>query len=468
MMAFHPPAPRPRSNLVTGLKILLGRSPDLLETLPRDCYRKPVVSVPVGKRPVLIVNDPEFIKHIFIDALGIYPKSDLMISALSPLVGDGVLISNGEQWAHDRKMLDPAFMHMRLAEMFPLMRQAVDAFLLRMAAVGTQKAIDLEAELSHVTADIMFRALFSQPIDGGDAQQVFAAFTRFQRNAPQFNLKVILASDPERPVPLPEAVRNDARQLRDLIRRLLNQRLELNRSGQRLTDFAQSAIDARDDNGQGFSQEQLVDQLAVFFLAGHETTASALAWTLFMVSQSPQVLGRLRNEIHLVLGDQPFDHAHVKQMPFARNVFREGLRLYPPAAFLTRRALETDTFKKFRITKDSFIVVSPWLVHRHELNWAAPLAFDPDRFADDQPTPRMGTYIPFGLGPRVCTGAMIAHLEAAMIMSELLRRFDLLPLRPDKVFPITRVTIRPREGIPTHLARTNAFAQSRLISQTVR
>lgn len=467
-MAFRPPAPQPRSNLVTGLKILLGSSPDLLETLPRDCYRKPVVSVPVGRRPVFIVNDPELIKRIFIDDRAFYPKSDLMISALSPLLGDGVLISNGDQWAHDRKMLDPAFMHMRLAEMFPLMRQAVDDFINRLQAVGPDTPIDLEAELSHVTADIMFRVLFSQPIDGQDAQQVFAAFTRFQRNAPQFNLKIILASDPAHPVPLPAEVRKDARLLRDLIRKLLDQRLELNQAGQRPTDFAQSAIDARDDAGQGFTHEQLIDQLAVFFLAGHETTASALAWTLFMVSQRPDVLDRLRDEINAALGDQPFDHAQSKQMPFLRNVFREGLRLYPPAAFLTRRALKADQLGRFKVAKDSFIVVSPWLVHRHELNWQAPLEFDPDRFADDQPAPKMGTYIPFGLGPRVCTGAMIAHLEAAMIISELLRRFDLVPIKPEAVFPITRVTIRPRDGIPVCLKKPSAFQQSHPTAQRAR
>lgn len=456
-MSWRPPAPAPRSNLMVGLSILLGREQDLLETLPRDCYRKPLVTVPIGRRPVVIVNDPDLIRHIFIEARENYPKSDLMISALSPLLGDGVLISNGDTWAHDRKMLDPAFVHMRLEQMFPLMRAAVDDAIARLSGLAPDQVIDLEAELSHITADIMFRTLFSEPIDGRDAAGVFGAFMRFQRNAPQFDLQVILKSDPSTPEPLPPALQEDAALLRGLMARLLDARLARLSAGEQFVDFAQAAIDARDDAGQPFSRERLIDQLAVFFLAGHETTASSLAWTMFMLSQSPDVMARLRAEVTQVLGSEAFQFADFKRLPYTRMVFREGLRLYPPAAFLTRRAVKADRLGSYWVKMDSFIVVSPWLVHRHERYWNQPGEFNPSRFSEDQPAPKMGTYIPFGLGPRVCTGATIAQLEASLILSELLRRFEFRMVNVAEVFPITRVTIRPRSGIACTVSTINGI-----------
>lgn len=448
---WRPPAPPLRSNLAVGLSLALGRAPELLQTLPRDCYTKDVVVVPVGKRPVFIVNEPEIIRRIFIDDHARYPKSDLMIAALAPLLGQGVLVSNGSVWEHDRRMLEPAFAHMRVEQMFPLMQAAVSDFLSRLAVLGPDQVIDLEAQLSHVTADIMFRTIFSQAMDGEVAARVFAAFMRFQRNAPQFDLRVILRSDPDRPEPLSESLLEDARLLRGLMTQLLDERLAALARGEQFIDFAQSVIDARDAMGVPFSRERMIDQLAVFFLAGHETTASALSWTLFLLSQQPQALANCRSEIQRVLGDRPFETADLKRLPLLRNVFREGLRLYPPAAFLTRRALQEDRFGRYRVPVNSFVVVSPWLVHRHRRYWDAPDYFHPDRFAST--TPRVGTYIPFGLGPRVCTGANIAQLEAALIMAEVLRRYDFVPVNPKSVFPITRVTIRPGDGIACRVSR---------------
>lgn len=422
-------------------------------TLPRDCFRKGVVSVPIGHRKVLIVSDPQLVKRILVEDRAFYPKSDLMISALSPLVGEGVLVSNGDQWTHDRLMLDPAFAHMRIEQMFPQMRAALDAQIQRFDALLSGHVIDLEAELSHVTADIMLRTLFSRPIDGADMERVFQAFTRFQRNAPQFDLKVILRSDPAHPEPLSDELLNDARLIRGLMGDCLDARYAQLAQGQRFLDFAQAAIEARDEQGQAFSREQLIDQLSVFFLAGHETTASALAWTFFLLSQVPLAMARLRDEIDQVLGQAPFQFSDTKRLVFSRAVFRESLRLYPPVAFLTRRALRPDRFASFKVPVDSFIVISPWIIHRHERYWSRAHEFDPDRFAESAPPPVTGSYLPFGFGPRVCTGATIAYLEAALILTELARRYDFEPVSPEAVFPISRVTIRPEQGIACRVIR---------------
>ncbi len=450
---WRPPAPALRSNLAIGLKILFQRSPDLLQTLPRDCYTKDIITVPVGRRPVFIVNHPETIRRILTEDRTNYPKSDLMVSALSPLLGDGVLISSGELWEHDRQMLEPAFMHMRLAHMFPDMREAVHDFVERLQLLETDAVVDLESELTHVTADIMLRTIFSKPIGAARADAVFDAFSSFQKNSPQFQLQHVLASDPRNPV-LPSAeLMRDAAILRGLLADMLAERLTLNSQGKVFVDFAQAVTDARDAAGLPFSRENIIDQLAVFFLAGHETTASSLCWTFFMLSQQPQVLRNLRDEIRDLLADRPFEFDDFKSLSFVRDVFRESLRLYPPAAFLTRRALHEDQFGRLKVPADSFIVISPWLIHRHRSYWPQADRFIPERFDVNGSAPVPGTYLPFGLGPRACTGATIAQLEASLILCEVLRRFSFVPLSAAKVFPISRVSVRPADGIRCHVEK---------------
>ncbi len=448
---WRPPAPPLRSSLAAGLKIFIERSPDLLQTLPRACYTDDVVRVPIGRRPVFIVNEPELVRRIFTDDRANYPKSDLMVSGLRPLLGDGVLISGDPTWEHDRRMLEPAFMQLRLKQVFSSMQQAVQAMVERLAAVAAGSALDLEAELSRVTADIMFRTIFSQPIDAGDAAQVFGSFARFQQQVPQFDLRVVLASEPGRPPELPAAMLEEAARIRGLLAQLLAQRQAELAAGAAFDDFAQAVIDARDAHGKGFSDEQLIDQMAVLFLAGHETTASALAWSFFLLDRQPAIRQRVQQEIAQVLGGRAFGFDDLKALPYLRNVFRETLRLYPPVAFLTRRALRDDRLGRLRVPADSFIVVSPWLLHRHRRYWPDPECFDPSRFETAGGGGRAGAYLPFGLGPRVCTGAMIAQLEASLILCEVLRRHRVEILDPDRVFPGSRVTIRPLQRMVCRL-----------------
>ena len=450
---WRPPAPPLRSNLRIGLQLLLGRSPDLLFTLPKDCYTKDVVSVPVGKRPVFIVNHPETLRRLFSDDRESYPKSDLMISTLAPLLGDGVLLSAGKRWEHDRKMLEPAFMQMRLEALFPKMLSAIQDWIERLDSLANDQVVSLESELSRVAADVMFRILFSQAIEGDAATSIYHAFTRFQQHSPQFNLRVVLASDPTRPEPLSPVLQEEANKIRGTIEQLLIQRETQLAEGKVFFDFTQALIDARDAAGNTFSRSELIDQLAVFFLAGHETTASALAWCFFMLSQQPYWLSQLQSEIDQQLTDKPFAYSDFKQMPLARAVFRESMRLYPPVAFLTRRAMREDNFGKLRIPKDSFIVASPWLVHRHHRFWSHADRFDPSRFIDQDNAPLAGSYMPFGLGPRACTGAMIAQLEATLILCEVLRRFSINPINPERVFPVSRVSVRSDCGMPVQFIR---------------
>jgi len=455
---WRPPAPVPPANLRVAWWIATRQRRDLLEVLTDEAYRKPVMAVPIGRRKVFIVSAPDLVRRVLVDDHQVHPKSDLMRAALAPLVGEGLLVSNGDAWAHDRQMLEPAFAQLRLEQVFPLMQAAVLEQVEALAARGHGVALDLEQEFSRVTADVMLRAIFSVPISSIDAAEVFAAFMRFQRGAPQFELDVVLRSDPAQPEPMPASVVEDADAVRRLVGRLLEDRRAALARGETFVDLAQAVIDARDAHGSSLPPERLVDQLTVLFLAGLETTASALTWTVFLLSQQRRVLLGVRGEIERTLAARPMMFADARSMQWTRAVFREALRLYPPAGFLTRLVQVDEDLGGLQVPRGSLLVVSPWVVHRHSSHWRDADRFDPVRFADGAPPPQPGTYIPFGMGPRVCTGAAIAQLEALVILAEYLRRFDFEPIHPEQVMPVSRVTIRPRGGMLCRVLRNGAAA----------
>jgi len=214
-------------------------------------------------------------------------------------------------------------------------------------------------------------------------------------------------------------------------------------------DIAGAIIAARDpDTGEPFSREELIDQIGVFFLAGHETTASVLTWTFFILSQQPAVVARMRREIEQAAGAGEISFEHTKKLSFTRNVFRETLRLYPPITFIPRVAAEATTIAGRKVKRGTMIMIAPWTIHRNQDFWPAADRFDPDRFSSDREGEvRPGTYMPFGLGPRICVGAAFATVEASLILSRLVQRYDLEAMDAERVRPVARLTTRPAREI---------------------
>lgn len=435
---YFPPAPRPRSRFGAVASALFGTR-DVIGMLPDAAYESYVVRSPVGGRPVFLVNHPHLVRRVLVDEVAAYPKSRLMVDALRPLVGDGVFISGGETWARQRGMIDPAFAHMRIDAAFGQMAAATDAFAARLAAAPSEIRV-LDEEMSRLTADIMFRTIFSEPIEGEDAAAVFRAFAAFQRATPHIEPKVIFGDDGA--AAPTKTVTETCAAIRALLGRLIDGRLSSPGAHQ---DIAAEIIAARDPaTGKGFDREELIDQIAVLFLAGHETSASALTWAFFILSQQPRMLARLREEVASVAGDGPVAFAATRALPFTRNVFRETLRLYPPVPFITRTAAVAGRIGVHDIPRGSLVVASPWLIHRHRKFWRRPDAFDPDRFRQGgRNRVEQAAYLPFGLGPRVCNGASFATAESTLILAAVARRFDVETVNADEISPVGRLTTRP-------------------------
>ena len=321
---YRPPAPKPKSAAAAFASALLLGPRDVLALLPEPAYESFVSRAPIGKRPIYIVNHPNLVRQVLGERVANYPKSDLMVGALTPLVGEGIFISGGETWARQRRMIDPAFAHMRIRSAFDKMAEATGAFRARLEGAA-DAPVTLDEEMSRLTADIVFRTIFSEPIEGEDASAVFHAFAEYQNAVPQIEPKVMLESPAWSRIEPPARVTAMCREIRERLGAMLDRRLA---SGERRDDIAGDVIAARDsETGEAFDREALIDQIAVFFLAGHETSASALTWAFFILSQQPAHLARIRAEAERVSGDGPVRFGHVRQLVHARNVFREVLRL---------------------------------------------------------------------------------------------------------------------------------------------
>ncbi|MEM6489867.1 MAG: cytochrome P450 [Pseudomonadota bacterium] len=445
---YRPPAPYPVSPTRALWRAISSFERDLITLLPGEAYRPVDMMLGVSRRGIFLLNDPATVRRIMVEDRAIFPKSDLMVGALAPVVGDGLFVSETPVWERHRRMIDPAFAHMRIGRAFAHMAAAVDDAERRLeeaAAAGT--ALSLDAELSGLTADIVYRTIFSETLDGAAAREVFEAFNRFQHAVANVQLDVLLLRRGFSAVRQPKAAHRAAARIRALMQAKIDARRA--HRGTPFDDLAGDILAARDpDTGARFDDRAVLDEIATFFMAGHETTASVLCWALFILSQQPRTVARMRAEIDATVGAGPIDAAAVKRLSFTRCVFRETLRLYPPVTFLARVAARDARIGDLAIPRGAMVLVSPWTLHRCEGLWPAADRFDPDRFAPgrEEAIPA-GASIPFGLGPRLCIGTAFATMEAVLILAAWIRRWDLEVEAPERVRPVARLTTRPAREI---------------------
>lgn len=439
---FEPPHPRSLPAVVALVRAMLEGEGNLLGLLPAEAYRMPIGPLGWSRRSTVIVNRPDLVRHVLTDPDGIFPKSDLMVAALDPLIGDSIFVSSGATWRRQRAMIDPALTMMRVNRAFPAMEAGAAAAEETLARAARERAaLSLDLMMSHLTADIICRTVFSTSLESQVAHEVFDAFTDFERSVAQVEIRRLILDRAWTRIPQKRHVLDACALIRRHLGALLDTHLA---AGAAFDDICRAVMEARDAEGRAFTRDELIDQLGVLFLAGHETSASALTWVFFLLATQPALVARLRAEVAEVCGDGPVTFEHTRRMPFIRNVFRETLRLYPPITFLPRVANEATALDGYRIRRGALVMVAPWVLHRHQAYWQRPHLFDPDRFdAAREAGMTTGAYIPFGIGPRVCAGAAFAQVEAVLLVARLFRRFDFHVAAPEKVRPAARLTTRP-------------------------
>jgi cytochrome P450 len=453
-VAYKPPRPHSLAAIPALFRTVWRGEGDLLSLLPAKAYRIPIGYLGYSRRSILIVNAPELVRAVLTDPGEVYPKADIMVSALEPLVGESIFVASGARWRRQRRMIDPAFSHMRLNRAFVAMTAAVDACEQRLDAdAANGRPLSLDLTMSSLTADVICRTVFSASLESQTARDVFDAFTVFERSVAQVQVRRLIMDPAFTTPPQQPEVLAACQRIRGHLGDLLD--THLGPDGTRFDDIAAAVVAARDlETGTAFTREELLDELGVMFLAGHETTASGLTWAFFILAMQPAVLARLRAEVATVCGDGPVEFEHVRRLAFTRNVFREALRLYPPITFLPRVLMEAATLGPYRVKRGALIMVSPWTIHRHRAHWRDPDVFDPDRFSPEREAEIVpGTYLPFGLGPRVCVGAGFAQTEATLILARLARRYDFRIDDVARVRPVARLTTRPAEEIGCRVTR---------------
>jgi cytochrome P450 len=438
-----PPKPPARPDRVPFWRYVRLFRQDILSAQPVRLYRAWMAEYRTPFFRSFLCNDPALVDEVLTERPDDFPKSDRVGEGLRPLLGNSVFVTNGETWKRQRRIIDPAFEGGRLRDTFPAMLAAGQAAVARMAE-GRQ---EIEAAMSHAAADVIFRTLFSIPIEHAVAAEVFRQFRAYQRSQPILNLAAFLPLPAWLPRFHRRETRRTAREIRALIVRLTDERAQAIAAGTAPDDLATKIMTTPDPlTGKRFETAEMVDQVAIFFLAGHETSASALAWSLYLLARAPEVQERLAAEAKALPENIAF--SDMSKLKFTRDVFREALRLYPPVPMMVREARCPERFRGREVPKGAQIVLSPWHLQRHERLWEAPDVFDPDRWQREAArVSARRAYMPFSAGPRVCTGAGFAMVEGPLLLALLARRFRFARIGEREPVPVAHLTVRAKDGI---------------------
>ncbi|MCA0206656.1 MAG: cytochrome P450 [Proteobacteria bacterium] len=447
-----PPKPPSRQGRFAFFRYLRNFRRDILSANPERLYRAKMAEFRIPFLHTFLVNEPALWKRVLTEVPQDFPKSPRMAAGLEPLLGQGVFLTNGALWARQRRIIDPAFEGGRLRDTFPAIWAAGEATVARLQALAGAEPVEVEAEMSHSTADVIFRTLFSVPIEDRTASAVFQTFRAYQGTQPLINLAAFLPLPRWMPRFHRRATLRAARRIRGLIGDLVAARRLAIADGRAPDDLATKIMTMADPlDGRPFDDAEMVDQVAVFFLAGHETSASALGWALYLLALDPDLQDRLAEEAARELTP---DFSSVSRLKLARDVFREALRLYPPVPMMVREAACPAEFRGRKVEAGAQVVISPWHLGRHQAIWEDPDAFCPARWQspEGRAAARDG-FIPFSAGPRVCTGAGLAMVEGPLILAMIARDLRLAPVEGRVPVPQAQLTVRAAEGIWLRLTR---------------
>lgn len=425
------------------LQSLTAARRNLLSIIPEIATRQPIVSGRTGKRWHMVM-DPDAIRHILLERLEDYPKSDVTKNLLRPAIGESLFVAEGAHWRWQRRAAAPAFAHRNVMNLAPIMTAAAERSAERVAAAGP-RAVDMFDEMVRATFDVISDVTFSEG-RGFDRDALHKAIDAYVAEAGRISLFDILGLPDWMPRPGRMVAGASMQQMKAAADQAIDTRRQTARA-KALPDLLDLLMAGEDPETQRrMDTAELRDNLLTFIVAGHETTALTLAWALYLCAFDPEVQDRARAEAQRVLGDRAATGADVEALPLTRQIVEEALRLYPPAGIISRTAQAADRLCGHEIRPGDTVMIPIYALHRNHLLWQDPDAFRPARFADRKAIARYA-YLPFGDGPRICIGASFALQEAVIILSTLLARFRFRPVRGRDPAPVMILTLRPEGGV---------------------
>ncbi|WP_297779172.1 cytochrome P450 [uncultured Roseovarius sp.] len=415
---------------------------NILSIIPEIATRQPMVSGRTGKRWHMVM-DPGAIRRMLLESLDNYPKSIVTKNLLRPAIGDSLFIAEGAHWRWQRRTAAPVFSHRNVMNLAPIMTGAADRSAERIAAAGP-RAVDMAAEMVRTTFEVIADVTFSD--DGMfDVDAVHRGIDAYISEAGKISLFDILRFPDW--VPRPGRLMSGGSVAE--MKRVADQAVEARRSrgAQGVPDLLDLLLEGEDpETKRRMNTAELRDNLLTFIVAGHETTALTLGWSLYLCAFDQTVQDRARAEAQAVLQGRAATGEDVARLPYIRQIIDEALRLYPPAGIISRTAQVADTLCGRDIRAGDTVIIPIYALHRNHLLWPEPDAFDPDRFADRKSLERYA-YLPFGDGPRICIGASFALQEAVIILATLLSRFRFTPVPGREPEPVMILTLRPQGGV---------------------
>jgi cytochrome P450 len=409
----------------------------------------------LGPLSVYLLNHPDYIQRVLQDNSRNYRKG-IGYAQMKPLVGQGLLVSEGEFWLHQRRMIQPSFHRERIAELVTVMQDAIDTMLTRWQSnAESGEPLDVGLEMVRLTRTIIGRVLFGiNMLD--EKSELVRALDLAARLADDFTIRLtrnplallgVLGYLPER---TPGKV---GRAIRELDRVLYQAIEERRRPGGSREDLLSMLLLARDDKSdERMSDKQVRDEVLTLFLAGNETAAIAMTWVWYLLAHHPEAERRLHAELeHGVAGGIP-DTPGLTQLNYTRMVVLEAMRLYPPGWMIARTAIEADRMGIWQIPAASLVILSPYVTHRHPAFWKNPDVFDPMRFAEPIERPRYA-YFPFGGGARQCLGDKFGLLEAQLTTARVAQKYQLNLVDHRSIEPEAMITLRPKGGMLMRLRK---------------
>jgi cytochrome P450 len=445
---FIPPAPAPREKPVGRLELIrvIYRNP--LELWGKPSYNEPWVAVDWLGTHTIIANDPGLIRHVLVDNAKNYRMAAVRQRILRPILRDGLLTAEGEVWKRSRKAMAPVFTPRHIHGFAEAMRERSEAFADRYATPGL--VTDVARDMTLLTYDILAATLFSGEIAGEPGQFAKEIDNLFETMGRVDPLDLLGA-----PAWLPRFTQLRGRRSLAFFRKIVADTVAMRKArmakGENVpNDFLTLLL--KTEGPEGLSRAEIEDNIITFIGAGHETTARALGWTLYLLAEAPGEREVIEAEIDAFFagdGHELPPQDWLAKLPFTRAAFEEAMRLYPPAPSINREAVEDDQYRDLRIPKGSTVLAMPWTIHRHRLYWDNPEAFIPARFhPENRDRIDRFQYLPFGAGPRVCIGASFALQEGVIALAVLLSRYRFDTVGQTRPWPVQKLTTQPEGGLP--------------------
>jgi cytochrome P450 len=454
---FRPPAPRPPPSRLGLLRLLATLKQNPLECWSQEFFEEPIASVRLPFLQALLVHDPAAIRRVLVDNASNYRKDPIQRRILASGLGDGLLSAEGARWETQRRTLAPLFARRGVASFTQAMLEAAENLGASWQTLPAQQTIDVAGELTRLTLNVLALTIFSDGI-GGDYDEFRSAMTAYFGALGRIDALDLLRVPSFVPRPGRKSLHQAMAYFEKTVDRIIDvRRHRLDSSPDVPDDLLTLLLRALDPStGRPMSLAEVRSNILTFLSAGHETTANTLAWSVFLLSQSPSWHARVREEADRELPGNI--DGLLERLVVTKAVVEEALRLYPPIAALSRTSEQADLLGGHHIKRHALIVIAPYVLHRHRRLWDRPDDFDPSRFlgAAKARIPRFA-YLPFGAGPRTCIGASFALQEATLVLATLIHRFDMHLVPGANIWPSQKITLRPAGGLPMRVMPRQRF-----------